>query len=337
MQTFDYSTLIDDGATPVGAAPLEPIYHRGDGIQFRPQGCRRDILQETVRLNHEAFLLASDYVPEAKALDAHQQVIRDCDWIHFQFRISGGGFEKVASEHVLETPEKSCVVSRYPKGSIVEREVGRADRWKYVCLFVSPKAFGTLLDLQTSILPSSLSWLAEQGELDFQSRILPLTSGMTLALNDILTCTFRGLNRRTYMRAKSLELLADVTSSLDDSGLPGPTSKIRLSQRDFDRIASARAIMINNLDTSLTLAALARRVGLNRTKLALGFREMYGESVQAFWRDIRLVRARELLLGGKMAVTEVALSMGYSELSSFTRAFSRKFGLLPRECRRTRN
>jgi len=88
--------------------------------------------------------------------------------------------------------------------------------------------------------------------------------------------------------------------------------------------------MLQELGDSLTLAALARRVGLNRTKLALGFKEIYGTSVQAYWRDARLSRARELLQNAGARVTDIALTLGYSELSSFTRAFSRRYGVLPK-------
>ena len=34
-----------------------------------------------------------------------------------------------------------------------------------------------------------------------------------------------------------------------------------------------------------------------------------------------------------LSVNEVALRVGYSEISSFTRAFTRKFGVLPRDCK----
>jgi AraC-like DNA-binding protein len=132
------------------------------------------------------------------------------------------------------------------------------------------------------------------------------------------------------MRAKSLELLSTVLDALDDSK---PEWQVKLSSADFRKISRARQIMTTELEATLTLAELAHRVGLNRTKLALGFKGVYGTSVQAYWRDAKLDRARELLRAGDLPVTEVALSLGYSELSSFTRAFTRRFGVLPRDCR----
>jgi AraC family transcriptional activator of pyochelin receptor len=112
--------------------------------------------------------------------------------------------------------------------------------------------------------------------------------------------------------------------------------KIVLSPLDVSKLDKARRMMLDQLETPMTLGMLARRVGLNRTKLALGFKEVFGLPVQEYWRAERLNRARELLQGSNARVTDVALSLGYSEVSSFARAFSRKFGLLPRSLRTPR-
>src|SRR6185312_5522164 len=108
---------------------------------------------------------------------------------------------------------------------------------------------------------------------------------------------------------------------------------LRLSAADLGRIAFARSIMCAHPESTLTLSELARKAGLNRTKLALGFKAVYGVSVQAFWRDVKLDLARQMLRDGMTPITEIALSVGYSELSSFTRAFTRRFGCAPRECK----
>ena len=89
----------------------------------------------------------------------------------------------------------------------------------------------------------------------------------------------------------------------------------------------------SHLNSTLTLSNLARKVGINRTKLALGFKAVYEVTVQTFWRNAKLDRALQMLREDEVSVTEVALSLGYSELSSFTRAFTRRFGMVPRQCK----
>lgn len=335
MQAIDLSRLLSDSGVksilPAGTRRIDGLYHAEDGTQFRSQDAHNDLIQETVRLSDSAMLFASDFSPEGERI--HHQAIRESDWIHIQFRLSGGGRESISLGGDAETPEMSCVISRYPKDSTITRVSTRTERWKVACLLVTPKGLTELLDISARGLPDCAAWLAQDDELEFRTGVVPLQSAMAVAVNDILSCQFRGEVRRAYMRAKSLELLSTSIHTLVREGAKTTRPTVKLSAADFDCLAQALAIMNRDLEASLTLADLARRVGLNRTKLALGFKEVYGVSVQAYWRDAKLNRAREILRDGRTRVTEVALSLGYSELSSFTRAFSRKFGILPRDCK----
>ncbi|GAA4107171.1 hypothetical protein GCM10023067_01660 [Aminobacter aganoensis] len=58
-------------------------------------------------------------------------------------------------------------------------------------------------------------------------------------------------------------------------------------------------------------------------------------TVQAYWRRLRLEYARALLSAEHIPVTEAAARVGYSSISSLTRAFYKEFGYLPKEARRT--
>jgi|SRR5580693_4726178 AraC family transcriptional activator of pyochelin receptor len=332
---FDFTTLLDatvvEQVIPSGSVPAQGLYQAPDGVQFRTADRNSQLVQEVVQLAEGAFLFACDYSPPAELL--HRQVLNDSDWIHIQFRLNGGGSECVSDTEVIETPARSCVVIRYPKDSLVDRTAHLTDSFRVACLLLNPKALTKLLDTPASRLPTQTLWIAQENQLELRARVLPLTSTMRLAVNDVLSCTYRHAARRMYMRAKSLELLSSVVQALGNAPVHPSRPKIVLSSLDMSKLEKARRLMLDELENSMTLGALARRVGLNRTKLALGFKEVFGVPVQAYWRAERLNRARELLQGGKARVTDVALSLGYSEVSSFARAFSRKFGLLPRSLR----
>jgi AraC-like DNA-binding protein len=328
MQVTDYRTLVDPSKTYGGLASTEGVYAAGDGVQYRSPEHSGAFFHEAVRLSDEAYLLATEAAPTGDS--RHAQVIGGDDWLHLQFRFKGGGFEQIGPEHTVQTPERSCILSRYPEGSVVEREIRRADTWKYACLYLRPSAFTDLLDIDEDALPENAHWLGAKHYAGFRSNTLPLTSTMIAPLSDIFACSYRGPVRRAYMRAKSLEILSTLVHLLDRPAGGDIRSAVKLSASDLSKLALARDLMTEDLENALSLGALARRVGLNRTKLALGFKATYGDSVQAFWRDARLVHARELLQSGEVGVTEAAFTVGYSEISSFTRAFTRKFGVLPK-------
>jgi AraC family transcriptional activator of pyochelin receptor len=336
MQAIDYSRFLDSRAVravvPSEAIPDEDIYECDQGIRFRSgQGHR--FCWEIVRLAEGAFLLASQN--SAGEMLNYRQLVSGSDWIHIQFRLNGGGCEDIARTGVVQTPEGSCIVSRYPESCVVERTVDTRRGWKVACLFATPAALMDLLDAPAASLPEYVLWLAHRAHGDARSTALPLQSSMVIAVNDILSCPFRGWNRRAYMHGKSLELLSSVIHALANANSIG-ASTLRLSASDLERIALARSVMCAQLESTLTLSELARKAGLNRSKLALGFKAVYGVSVQAFWRDAKLDRALQMLRDGEVPVTAVALGVGYSELSSFTRAFTRRYGIAPRECKQER-
>jgi AraC family transcriptional regulator, transcriptional activator of the genes for pyochelin and ferripyochelin receptors len=331
MEVFDYCSMVKDPVAPRGARIVEGIYDRGDGVQFRSEGQNAELFSEVVRLSDNAILLASDFVPNAAG--AHQQIVKNSDWIHIQFRYVGGGHESVADGPQTELPENSCIISRYRRDSVIDRELFANGRWKHVCLFINARGFSELLDMSAWHFSKTNLWSMLNDDSDFKSRVLPLQPSMLTTGQEMLSCSFDHMSRRIYMRAKSLELLSSVVRALDEEGSPRAPSRIRLSASDLRSILAARDMMSHNLEGRLTLAAIARRVGLSRTKLALGFKAVHGLSVQAYWRDLRLERARATLKTREQCISEIALSVGYSEVSSFTRAFVRRFGYLPSNCR----
>jgi AraC family transcriptional activator of pyochelin receptor len=333
MQAIDYSKFLDSTVVrqfvSSQATPDEEIYECDEGIRFRSEQ-RNRVCWEAVRLADGAFLLASEDSP-GEVL-SYQQAVNESDWVHIQFRLTGGGCEDIARTGVVQTPESTCVVSRYPENCVVERTVDTTKGWKAACLYATPAALARLLDVSAAKLPEYLLWFTQGTHGQARSAVLPLQSSMIVAVNDVLSCPFRGFNRRAYMRGKSLELLSTVVHALGKTHSTGEPT-LRLSAADLGRIAFARSIMCAHPESTLTLSELARKAGLNRTKLALGFKAVYGVSVQAFWRDVKLDLARQMLRDGMTPITEIALSVGYSELSSFTRAFTRRFGCAPRECK----
>lgn len=326
MQALDFSRLIQSGARermmPSWATADDITDSGADGILFRSTTSAGRFVQNIVRISERAFLFASDH-PTTGGHRQYQRVA-DCDWLHIQFRINGAGLERVAGAEPMATPENACIIAHYPRDSVIERHTESSGLWKVACLLISADNLADLLGISSNSLPCYM------GTADGQSRILPLHPGMNLIVNDILACSFSGLARQAFMRGKSIELLSNVIHAAEESVSPPQRAKLTLSSTDLVNLARAHALMTSELDSTLTLANLAREVGLNRTKLALGFKEVYGLSVQAFWRDMKLNSALELLRAGNMRVTDVALAAGYTELSSFTRAFNRRFGVLPK-------
>lgn len=85
----------------------------------------------------------------------------------------------------------------------------------------------------------------------------------------------------------------------------------------------------------LTGDDLATRLGLSRRQL---FRELQAEGTtyQRLVDDVKFSRARHLLSAGDASIAEIAYAVGYSDQTSFMRAFTRWSGMAPGKWRRRR-
>ena len=60
------------------------------------------------------------------------------------------------------------------------------------------------------------------------------------------------------------------------------------------------------------------------------FKSVTAATPLQYQKDLRLVEARRLVLGGDHSVASAAYAVGYESPSQFSREYSRKFGAPPR-------
>ena len=99
------------------------------------------------------------------------------------------------------------------------------------------------------------------------------------------------------------------------------------------KLKRAMLLIQNSLEDEMTAEDLAEQVGSSRRQLERLFRRFLGKSPMAYRQELRLWRARDLVLGTGMSITEVAFASGFSSNSHFSARFKMLFGLSPREAR----
>lgn len=157
----------------------------------------------------------------------------------------------------------------------------------------------------------------------------PELRSIALAIRD---CPMLPAAAEPYRLAKSIELLCEMLRSFAEGRMP-PVATGILSEADRRRIAAARQLIDDNWSEPLTLSQIARRCGLNRSKLSRGFRAVYHCSVSEALTDRRLSEARRQLLSTDLPVGLIGYRSGYQNNASFSRAFSRRYGIPPSNLR----
>lgn len=84
-------------------------------------------------------------------------------------------------------------------------------------------------------------------------------------------------------------------------------------------------------DSDFGVDMMTKEVGISRAQLHRKMKELAGVSAGEFIRNIRLEQAARLLREQKLNITQVAYTVGFSNLAHFSTLFRKYFGVPPTE------
>lgn len=102
------------------------------------------------------------------------------------------------------------------------------------------------------------------------------------------------------------------------------------------KLSEAVTLMEANIEEPLSTDDIAGLVGLSRRQLERLFKQYLGSLPSRYYLELRLQRARQLLLDTNNSIVQVGLMCGFSSGSHFSTAFGALFGNTPREERQRR-
>ncbi|PHV05134.1 ArgR family transcriptional regulator [Janthinobacterium sp. BJB412] len=97
------------------------------------------------------------------------------------------------------------------------------------------------------------------------------------------------------------------------------------------KLSEAVTLMEANIEEPLSTDDIANLVGLSRRQLERLFKQYLGSLPSRYYLELRLQRARQLLLDTNNSIVQVGLMCGFSSGSHFSTAFGALFGNTPRE------
>ena len=98
-------------------------------------------------------------------------------------------------------------------------------------------------------------------------------------------------------------------------------------------VQMALQMIMKSYDRKLRIADLAKEIGINRSYLTNIFKKKMNMSPQSFLIAYRLEKAAQLLAESDDTVKAIALSTGYDDCLSFSKAFKQKYHMTPSEFR----
>lgn len=96
-----------------------------------------------------------------------------------------------------------------------------------------------------------------------------------------------------------------------------------------ENLIEAAALMEANIEEPLSLDEIAALVGVSRRQIERLFKRYVGQVPTRYYLDMRLRRARELLLQTPMSIMEIAVACGFQSPPHFSKCYRGLFGHTP--------
>lgn len=311
-----------------GGISVQSATSEADGATIRLAYNNDQNMMEMSRLSDEIYLVASNFAPPT---DTGVKSIGE-DWIRFHFRVGGKSYSHFGGQTVGNESSKSASLFFHPKGELAcDWLMNTGTPLNFVALWCTKRVFSDLVGADALGLPFGCRQIVHGAAPTFHYRGTKMTPTMYRTVQEVLSAPAQPGLRRLYLQSKAFTLLYEIASQVK---LDMEPIKSHLSEKDAIRLNHAYEILISSYIAPPSLEQLARKVGVNRTKLAEGFREMFGTSIGDLCNELRMDQAWVMLSSTETPISDVALALGYEHPANFSTAVKRRFSRTPMQIRK---
>ena len=181
---------------------------------------------------------------------------------------------------------------------------------------------------QFSLYGIDIRNLGEHLELDIHWYICKTPENLHHIFDELYEA--KGKESATYFRIKILELLYHVQKLRSEDRY----AAVYYSKEHIEIVKRARKLLIGDLETKIPLESLIAGENISMVTFQAIFKQIYGDSPYTHLKKYKMNCAAVRLREGKESISEIAVSLGYSNASKFSKAFQDVFDLLPKDYRR---
>lgn len=160
----------------------------------------------------------------------------------------------------------------------------------------------------------------------------PLCAKTQHILSEILTDKRKGLLKRLFLESKILELVA---LKLENESVKTKSTNASSSDNLIKKLYQVQHLVSSDLSTQHSIYQLSREIGLNDFVLKKEFKVLFGKTIFEYATELRMEKARQLLLHSKKPIYEISELVGYKNSTHFTAAFKKIEGTTPKKYRGT--
>ena len=225
--------------------------------------------------------------------------------LEFHFVRSGSGKIKLG-EKVADVSEHACIVSNSN-----EMHEGVGGNLTYICIIIPPEFLGDNHVIFESVFYDENAWKYVD-EIYRQYKEFSVVNAL-------------GIKANVYLLLKYL-IENHITESLDETIYLNRLKKLYAINKVIDHINKSYAEKIST-------KKLAEMIHISEGHFCNVFKSATGSSANEYIMNVRIKKAKRLLLYSDMNITEISNSCGFNDPNYFTRAFKKRLNKTPKQFR----
>lgn len=184
-------------------------------------------------------------------------------------------------------------------------------------------------ETMSQLAPYRIDLAALEYDLDLERQwyICKTPSTMLHVFNELYAA--KGNAPVEYFRIMALELLYHAGKLRKEDRI----NTAYYSREHIDIVKRIRQLMIDDLSSNMPLEEMLRGEHVSTVTFQAIFKQIYGRSPYAYLKNYKMNRAAVQLRESSESINQIALSLGYSNASKFSRAFRDVLGMLPKDYR----
>lgn len=148
------------------------------------------------------------------------------------------------------------------------------------------------------------------------------------AYSEELLSVVKSLNFGMYQNDKESKFLMDLKAQELIYRLINPNNKNSVIDNQFNPAVTAKEIIMKPGNEYLSIGEISEILMMSQSNLDYYFKKEFGMSPKKFQNHVKIERAKDLLRDNN--VTEVAMMLGFDNISHFIRLFKMVYGVTPK-------
>jgi AraC-like DNA-binding protein len=196
-------------------------------------------------------------------------------------------------------------------------------------------SFGLMLDPEL-VREISADIIAERETTAFGEPVLrraepaPFVSALDRGMMDAILRFLRALETGADRRVLAPTYLKEIVYRALQAEQYSRLVERAASESASNPVSATIAYVRDNIAEPLSVNDMAERAFMSPSAFSHVFKDVTGKSPYQFVKEMRLNRARELLVEAESSVTQISKAVGYRSTSHFINEFRDRFGVTPR-------